>query len=79
MVYANKQAPEKMARPVTQGIPQNWIIYSMPISSLVELYKVAKARLLLTLGHSADEKTGGAGTHVRTGTVCEASRGTSRK
>ena len=28
MVYANKQAPEKMARPVTQGIPQNWIIYS---------------------------------------------------
>jgi len=39
---------------------------------MVELYKVAKERLLLTLRHPADEKTGGAdGTQVRTGMVCE--------
>ena len=42
-----------MARPVTQGIPQDWTIHStnsqMPISLLVELYKVANERLLLTL------------------------------
>ena len=37
----------------------------------VELYKVAKERLLLTLRHPADEKTGDAGgTHVRPGMVC---------
>jgi len=46
---------------------------------LVELYQVAKERLLLTLRHPADEKTGGAGTQVRTGMVCEASRVTSKK
>ena len=47
----------------------------MPISLIVELYKVAKKLLLLTLRHPADEKTGGAGgTHVRPGMVCEASR-----
>ena len=67
-----------MARPATQGIPQDWTIHStnseMPISLLVELYKVAMERLLLTLRHPADEKTGGAGTQVRTGMVCEASR-----
>jgi len=45
----------------------------------MELYKVAKERLLLTLRHPADEKTSGAGTHVRTGMVCEASGGTSQK
>ena len=39
---------------------------------LVELYQVAKERLLLTLRHPADEKTGGAGgTQGRTGMVCE--------
>ena len=68
-----------MARPATQGIPQDWIIHStnsqMPNSLLVELYKVANERLLLTLRHPANEKTGGAGgTHVRPGMVCEASR-----
>jgi len=72
-----------MARHVTQGIPQDWNIHltnsQMPISLLVELYKVANERLLLTLRHPADEKTGGADTHVRTGMVCETSRGTSQK
>ena len=44
----------------------------IPISLMVELYKVANERLLLTLRHPADEKTGGAdGTQVRTGMVCE--------
>ena len=51
----------------------------MPISLIVELYKVAKKLLLLTLRHPADEKTSGAGTHVRTGMVCEASRQTSHQ
>ena len=73
-----------MARHVTQGIPQDWNIHltnsQMPISLLVELYKVANERLLLTIRHPADEKTDGAGsTQVRTGLVCEASRGTSQK
>ena len=49
----HKQTPEKMDRHVTQGIPQDWTIHStnsqMPISLLVELHKVAKERLLLTL------------------------------
>ena len=72
-----------MTRPATQGIPQDWTIHStnsqMPIRLLLELYKVAKERLLLTLRHPADEKTGDAGgTQVRTGIVCEASRGTSQ-
>jgi len=41
--------------------------------------EVANERLLLTLRHPADEKTGGAGvTQVRTGMVCEASRRTSQ-
>ena len=31
---ANKQAPEKMARHVTQGILHNWIIYSTPPRSV---------------------------------------------
>ena len=70
-----------MTRPVTKGIPQDWTIHStnsqMPISLLVEFYKVAKERILLTLPHPAYEKTDGAGdTQVRTGMVCEASRGT---
>jgi len=73
-----------MARPVTQGIPQDWTLHStnsqMPISLLVELYKVAKERFLLTLRHTVDDKTGGAdGTQVRTGMVSVASRGTSQK
>ena len=73
-----------MSRPVTEGIPQYWTIHStnslMHISLLVELYKVAKERLLLTLRHPADEKTGGAdGTQVRTGMVCDTRRGTSQK
>ena len=52
----------------------------MPISLLLELYKVAKESLLLTLRHPADEKTDGAGgTQVRTGLVCEASRRKSQK
>ena len=38
----------------------------MPISSLVKEYKVTKARLLLTLRHSADEKTNDAGIYDRT-------------
>ena len=68
-----------MARPVTQGIPQDWTIHStnsqMPIRLLLELYKVAKERLLLTLRHPADEKAGSTGgTQVRPGMVCEASR-----
>ena len=46
-----------MARPVTQGIPQDWTIHStntqIHISLLVELYKVARERLLLTLRHPA--------------------------
>ena len=62
-----------MARPATQGIPQDWTIHSTN-SEMPELYKVAMERLLLTLRHPADEKTGGAGTQVRTGMVCEASR-----
>ena len=41
--------------------------------------EVANERLLLTLRHPADEKTGGAAvTQVRTGMVCEASRRTSQ-
>ena len=69
-----------MARPVTQGIPKDWTIHSeMPISLLVELYKVAKERLLLTLRHPAYEKTGDAGTEAMTGMVCEASRQTSHQ
>ena len=72
-----------MARPVTQGIPQDWTIHStnsqMPISLLVELYKVANERLLLTIRHPADEKTDGAGTQVRTGMVCDTRRGTSQQ
>jgi len=68
-----------MARPVTQGIPKDWTIHStnsqMPISLIVELYKVAKKLLLLTLRHPADEKAGSTGgTQVRPGMVCEASR-----
>ena len=67
---ANKQTRETMARPVAQGFPQDWTVHStnsqMPISLLVEFYKVAKESLLLTLRHPADEKTGGLGTHVRT-------------
>ena len=39
----------------------------MPISSLVEEFKAAKARLLLTLRDSADEKINNAGIEVRTG------------
>ncbi|XP_060589959.1 uncharacterized protein LOC132745154 [Ruditapes philippinarum] len=39
----------------------------MPFNSLVEEYKVAKARLLLTLRDSSDEKISGAGIEVRTG------------
>ena len=39
----------------------------MPISSLVEEYKVAKTHLLLTLRDSTDEKISGAGSMVRTG------------
>ncbi|XP_052224110.1 uncharacterized protein LOC127839765 [Dreissena polymorpha] len=38
----------------------------MPISSLVEEFKVAKARLMLTLRDSEDEKVGNAGIQVRT-------------
>jgi len=49
----------------------------MPISLLVELYKVAKERLLLTLRHPTDQKTGDTGgKQVMTGMACEASRGT---
>ena len=44
---------------------------------MVELYKIAKARFLLTLRHHADEKTSDAGTEAMTGMVCEASKGTS--
>ena len=51
----------------------------MSISLIVELYKIAKARLLLTLRHPANEKTSDAGTEAMTGMVCEASKGTSRK
>jgi len=47
----------------------------MPISSMVELYKVAKAHLLLTLRHHTYEKT--SDTEDMTGMVCEASKGTS--
>ena len=39
----------------------------MPFNSLVEEYKVAKARLLLTLRDSNDEKISGAGIEIRTG------------
>ncbi|XP_052795695.1 uncharacterized protein LOC128228426 [Mya arenaria] len=39
----------------------------MPISSLVEEYKIAKTRLLLTLRDSSDGKISGAGIEVRTG------------
>ncbi|XP_060608354.1 uncharacterized protein LOC132760383 [Ruditapes philippinarum] len=39
----------------------------MPFNSLVEEYKVAKARLLLTLRDSSDEKISGAGIEIRTG------------
>jgi hypothetical protein len=39
----------------------------IPISSVVEEFKVGKARLLLTLRDSADEKISGAGIEVRTG------------
>ena len=39
----------------------------MPFSSLVEEYKVAKARLLLTLRDSSDKKVSEAGIQVRTG------------
>ena len=49
----------------------------MPISSMVELYKIAKARLLLTLRHPTYEKTSDTGTEAMTGMVCEASKGTS--
>ena len=38
----------------------------MPISSLVKEYTVTKARLLLTLRHSADEKTSDADIQART-------------
>ena len=51
----------------------------MAISLIVELYKISKARLLLTLRHPAYEKTSDAGTEAMTGMVCEASKGTSRK
>ena len=71
-----------MDRPVTQGIPQNCTIHStnsqMPISLLVEVYKMAMERLLLTLRHPVDEKTSDTGTEAMAGMVCEASRGTSR-
>ena len=50
----------------------------MPISSM-ELYKVAEARLLLTLRHPTDEKTSNAGTQERRGMVYKASRGTFQK
>jgi len=50
----------------------------MPISLLVEVYKMAMERLLLTLRHPVDEKTSDAGTEAMAGMVCEASRGTSR-
>ena len=39
----------------------------MPISSVTEEYKVAKARLLLTLRDSSDDKINSAGIEVRTG------------
>ena len=39
----------------------------MPFSSLVEEFKVAKARQLLTLRDSADDKISGAGIQVRIG------------
>ena len=39
----------------------------MPFSSVVEEYKVAKTRLLLTLRDSTDEKTSGSGIEIRTG------------
>jgi len=70
-----------MDRPVTQSIPHNWTQHltnsHMPISLLLELYKVAKERLLLTLRHPTDQKTGDTGgKQVMTGMACEASRGT---
>jgi len=40
---------------------------------------MAKASLLLTLRHPADEKTSDADTQDRTGMVCETCRGTSQK
>jgi len=45
----------------------------------MELYKVAEARLLLTLRHPADEKKSNAGTQARREMVCKASRGTFQK
>ena len=84
-VIVTSTVPEKITRPVTQGIPQNppKLDYTfdkpkMPISSMMGLYKVAKVRLLLTRRHPADEKTRDAGTEAMTGMVCEASSGTSQ-
>jgi len=48
----------------------------MPISSMVEFFKVVKAHLLLTLRYPADEKTSDTGTEAMTGMVCEASKTT---
>jgi hypothetical protein len=39
----------------------------MPFNLLIEEYKVAKARLLITLRDSSDEKISGTGIEVRTG------------
>ena len=46
----------------------------MPLTSLTEEYKVTKARLLLTLRDSADEKISKAGIEVRTGRKWSAQR-----
>ncbi|XP_033750531.1 uncharacterized protein LOC117334822 [Pecten maximus] len=46
----------------------------LPFTSLVEEYKVGKARLIMTLKTSKDEKVRQAGVHVRTGRKWSASR-----
>jgi len=46
----------------------------MPLTSLVEEYKVAKARLFLTLRDSADQKISKAGIEIRTGRKWSASK-----
>ena len=80
---------EKLERTVSKhlrrwlGLPPSFTnigLYSksaklqMPINSIVEEFKVAKTRLLLTLRDSKDEKISGAGIEVRTGRKWSVSR-----
>ena len=49
------------------GLDSNSIQQSLPVTSVVEDFKVAKCRLVMTLRNSADNRMAGAGIQTRTG------------